>query len=266
MMKRLKNDDISKRAKLSKKLTRTTTTSMHELVSSKQNHLSNQSNRRMAEDANTMAALASVIIRSRGEYDDAHKEVVEQIKEASAQISLSEEDSNNLVSIINPFVSIPPEEATFAQRLIAKKDQYTLVKLPNLKAQLSLKGLLEACRQSIALGQAIEALQPNFISVANLLLHLGQVISYLDTQIVHHMDPNETILLRIIIEKTLCGRRKSDVESVAAEFLKQASDGNSKDNDLAQKANELLDVFENTYRIIDVTDGKIAFVEEISFT
>ena len=72
-MKRFKNDDIAKRAELSKRLTKTTETSMHQLVSSKQKLLSNQSNRRMSEDANTMAALASVIIRSQGEYDDTYK-------------------------------------------------------------------------------------------------------------------------------------------------------------------------------------------------
>lgn len=264
-MKRLKNDDIAKRAELSKRLIRIKETSMHELVSSKQKQLSSQSNRRMAEDANTMAALASVIIRSRGEYDDTHKEVIEQIKLAGEKISLSSSESQNLISLVNPFISIPQEEAIPAQRLVAKNDQYKLIKLTNLRAKLSLKSLLEACRQVVALGQAIETLQPTFGAVANLLLNIGKIIYYIDTQMVHSMNPNETILLRIIIERTLCGRRSCDIDTIIEDFVIKAAASNSEKTDWKKMASTLMLTFENEYRIIDVSDGKVSFVEEISF-
>ena len=263
-MKRFKNDDIAKRAELSKRLTKTTETSMHQLVSSKQKLLSNQSNRRMSEDANTMAALASVIIRSQGEYDDTHKKMIEQIELASEKISLPLSDRQNLVSIINPFICTLQEESVPAQRLIAKNDQYKLVKLT---AKLSLKDLLEACRQIVALGQSIATLQPTFDAVANLLLNLGQVIYYISTRMVHLMDPNETILLKIIIERTFCGRRSFDLDTIIKDFAAiKAASSNPEESDWKGIVNTLMLTFENEYRIIDVSDGKVSFVEEISFT
>lgn len=257
-MKRFKNDEIAKRAKLSKELTKTQETSMHVLVSSKQKHLSNQSNRRMAEDANTMAALASVTIRSQEEYDDAHKEIIKQIEQASEKISLSSSDCQNLVSIISPFISTPQEESVPAQRLIAKNNQYKLIKL---RAKLSLKDLLEACRQVVALGQAIATLQPTFDAVANLLVNLCRVIYYISKQTVHSMDPDETIFLRIIIERTFCGRRSFSLDAIVADFVA----AKAPTSDLQNIVKRLISTFENEYRIIDVSDGKVSFVEEINF-
>ena len=237
---------------------------MHGLVSSKQKLLSSQSNRRMSEDANTMAALASVIIRSQGEYDDAHKKMMEQIEIASEKISLPLSDRQNLVSIINPFISTPQEESVPAQRLIAKNDQYKLIKLT---AKLSLKDLLEACRQVVALGQSIANLQPTFDAVVSLLLNLGQVIYYIGTRTVHSMDPNEAVLLKIIIERTFCGRISFDLDSIINEFVAiKTSSSNSKGIDWKDIADNLISTFEDEYRIIDVSDGKVSFVEEISFT
>ena len=238
---------------------------MHVLVSSKQKHLSNQSKRRMTEDANTLAALASVTIRSQEEYDDAHKEMIEQIKQASGEISLSQSDRQNLVSIISPFISIPQEESVPAQRLIAKNGQYELIKLTNFKAKLNLKSLLEACRQIVALGQAIETLQPTFTGITNLLLNLCHVIYYINKQIKQTMDPNETILLRIIIERTLCGRKGFDIDTIIEDFKTKAAASNTEGSDLGEIADALISTFENKYGIIDRLDGKVFFVEEISF-
>lgn len=266
MMKREKNDAIAKRAELSKKLTKTRSTSMNVLVSSQQKYLSDESNRRMAEDSNTMAALASVVIRSRGEYDDAHKDVVERIKNAGEKIELGKEEVQNVVAIIDPFISTPQDEPVSAQKIFAKNDQYTLLKLPSLKAKLSLKSVLDACRQAVALGQAIGNLKPTFESVAVLLLNLGQVIYYLDTQLKHEMDSNETVLLKIIIERTLCGRRDVDEDSIVKEYMKIVADRNQPESNSDGTVRKIIETFENTYRIIDIANGKISFVEDVSFT
>ena len=138
-MKRKKDDAISRRAELSQKINRINSTSMDQLVSSQRRQLINQSNSRMAEDTNSMAALASVIIRSHGEYNVVHKEVLDQIKVACTKIELSEQNTESLISIINPFISTPQEESIPAQGIVAKNDQYTLFKVPNFKAILSLK-------------------------------------------------------------------------------------------------------------------------------
>lgn len=248
MMKREKNDAIAKRAELSKKLTRTRSTSMNVLVSSQQKYLSDESNRRMAEYSNTMAALASVVIRSRGEYDDAHKDIIERIKNAGEKIQLGKDDIQNVVAIVDPFISIPQEEPIPAQKVFAKDNQYTLIRLPSLKAKLNLKSVLDACRQAIALGQAIGTLKPTFESVAVLLLNIFQIIYYLDTQLRHQMDPNETVLLKIIIEKTLCGRRGVDEDAIVDEYknyMKSATRNDLCGSDFEKTAREIIGTFEN---------------------
>lgn len=266
-MKRQENDGIYRRAKLSQKINKINSTSMNRLVSSKRHQLINQSNLRMAEDTNSMAALASTIIRSNGEYGIEHEEIIEKIKNACAKIELSEQNTESLISIINPFISTPQEESVPAKRLVARNDQYTLLKVPHYKGILSLKNLLEALRQFLAVGQSIKSLKPTFESVCILLLNLGQVVFYLGREIVHPIEKDESNVLKIIIEKTLCGRVTVSVEVVMEEVLKESIDSNSnvKEEVVKEKVKKILDTFENYYRIIDVSDGQIAFEESISF-
>ena len=264
VMKRTKNDASSQRAKIiaeRRLMSNSDATTMQKVFEHNRNYLMVQSAKRIAEDADARAALAAIVIRSQDGYDDKHKEVVADIESACSEVGIKDADKNYLISLFNSFIEIPDEEQQFAQKISIKDSDVSTIKISNWRAKMNIKSLLEGFRQAIALGTSLSQVQPTFNSFVNILLNICSVIYDINNQITGHLDANteQGRLLMAIIRKSLCGRRSVGIEELIED---QAVKGQI----ASERVDELLQEFEKKYRMIDYSDGKVSFVEEIGLT
>lgn len=266
IIKSKKSGRIQGRQSRMSKVRATSTTSMEDVLSEKRRELIRQSAWRDNEDSNARKALSSLVIRSNEEIDETYQNAVKTFDSKCQEVlgkDVGPEKVKDLNSIVSSYIScIDKKEPTYAQRLYSNEEKIVSYKAENIVAQFDLKSMLEMLRNAIALRNAVGSFEPTAKGLLQLVLDALKVLLELNqlSTVEFTRDSIQGKVLETTLIKTNWGRDFVDLEELAKAIA--ADDPNT---DVIEIENMILEVFEKKYRILDVTDGRVKFVESISF-